>query len=96
MRRGKLWKRLALLAAAMIISRKLEEQGVKLSGTILGVPYDFYPLTLKKIRSRVWNPEDPRIFTPHVFGIGWSVNIYQVMRRMAPQCPLRRAIVETD
>jgi uncharacterized membrane protein len=33
-------------------------------------------------RERFWNAEDPRIFTPKVFGWGWSINFYQVVRRL--------------
>lgn len=47
-------------------------------GEILGVPYDFRPLTFVRIRERWWNPEDPRLLTPHIFGVGWSVNLYRL------------------
>jgi hypothetical protein len=96
MRKRKLWKGLALLAVAIVITRKLEERDAKLSGRILGVPYDFYPLTLAKIRKRFWNPDDPRIFTPHVFGVGWSVNFYALMGRMASRCPYCRAMIDAE
>ena len=52
------------------------------AGTFLKVPYDFRMPTLQRLRDRVWNPEDSRIFTPRFFGIGWSVNVYQLMRRV--------------
>ena len=68
-----------LTAAA--VTKALREQ--KPTGDILGVPYDFTPPTSAKIRSRLWNPEESRIFTPNVFGVGWSVNLYQVARRLA-------------
>ena len=47
-------------------------------GRFLKVPYDFRMPTLRRLRERFWNPEDSRIFTPHFFGVGWSVNLYQV------------------
>lgn len=50
-------------------------------GAVLGVPYDYRRPTVSSLRERFWNPDDERIFTPHVFGIGWSVNLYQVVRR---------------
>lgn len=31
-------------------------------------------LFLRHGRSRIWNPEDPRVLQPHLLGIGWSVN----------------------
>jgi hypothetical protein len=51
-------------------------------GRLAGVvPYDFRPPTLAKIRQRWWNPEDERVFTEHVFGVGWSVNLARVLGR---------------
>ena len=52
------------------------------SGRFLRVPYDFRFPTLQRFRERFWNPDDPRIFTPHFFGVGWSVNVYQVRKRL--------------
>ncbi len=52
------------------------------SGRFLLVPYDFRPPTPRRFMERMWNPHDPRIFTPHVFGVGWSVNWYQVLSRL--------------
>jgi hypothetical protein len=52
-------------------------------GQVLFVPYDFRPLTPARIRERWWNPEDPRVLTPHVFGVGWSLNLYRVKEMLA-------------
>ncbi len=41
---------------------------------ILGMPYNFGPLSAEQVTSRLWNPSDPRILMPRVFGIGWTVN----------------------
>lgn len=41
---------------------------------ILGMPYEFRPPTAERVRSRMWNPADPRVMVPRVFGIGWSLN----------------------
>ncbi|MEO8582004.1 MAG: DUF5808 domain-containing protein [Patescibacteria group bacterium] len=51
-------------------------------GTFLGIPYDLRKPTWAVIKERMWNPADHRIFTPHVFGWGWSINFYEVFRRM--------------
>ena len=51
-------------------------------GRFLMVPYDFRVPTLQRIKYRLWNPNDPRIFTPHVFGAGWSINAYQLLKRL--------------
>jgi len=44
-----------------------------------GLPYDVRPPTLARNRSRYWNPEDGRFFTPKVFGAGWTVNVHWVI-----------------
>jgi hypothetical protein len=51
-------------------------------GKFLKIPYDFRWPTPAVWRERCWNAEDPRVFTPHVFGWGWSINLYQVARRL--------------
>ena len=53
----------------------------KTHGTFLKVPYDFRIPTVKKVRDRVWNPKDPRMMTPSAFGIGWTPNAYQLVKR---------------
>ena len=53
-------------------------------GDIGGVPYDFRPPTVEKIRSTVWNPDDPRLFPPHVFGVGWGINFARLAALVAP------------
>ena len=51
-------------------------------GRFLKVPYEFRVPTVQRIRDRFWNPDDERIFTPHIFGVGWSLNAYQVVKRL--------------
>lgn len=46
------------------------------------VPYDFRMPTGQRLRERFWNPGDPRIFTEHVFGVGWAINFYTVLRKL--------------
>lgn len=55
---------------------------MKKTGTFLGIPYDWRRPTWTVIKERMWNPADPRIFTPHAFGWGWSINLYQLFRRL--------------
>lgn len=54
----------------------------KKTGRFLGIPYDWRAPTWTVIKERMWNPNDPRIFTPHVFGWGWSINVYQLLHRL--------------
>jgi hypothetical protein len=44
------------------------------------VPYDFRAPTLERVKSRLWNPEDPTIIMPTVFGVGWTVNLPSAYR----------------
>ena len=44
-------------------------------GHVLGMPYDFRGASVERIGSRVWNPADPRIFMPRMFGVGWTFNL---------------------
>lgn len=47
-------------------------------GRVLGVvPYDFTPPTWRRMRRAYWNPDDPRLFTDRVLGVGWAVNLYR-------------------
>jgi hypothetical protein len=43
-------------------------------GRILGMPYDFRGASAERVGERIWNPADPRIFTPRLFGVGWTIN----------------------
>lgn len=47
-------------------------------GRVLGVvPYDFRVPTAERIRQAYWNPDDPRLFTDRVLGVGWALNLYR-------------------
>lgn len=48
----------------------------------LNVPYDFRRPTVARIQERWWNRNDKRIITPRVFGWGYAINFYQVLRRV--------------
>lgn len=43
-------------------------------GRVLGMPYDFRGASTERVGERLWNPADPRIFMPRLFGVGWTVN----------------------
>lgn len=52
-------------------------------GKLLGaVPYDFRMPTIERLRQSYWNPRSPKLFTDRPFGVGWSVNIPTVLRRL--------------
>jgi hypothetical protein len=48
----------------------------------LGIPYDWSRPTFERFKQRCWNPDDHRIFTPRVFGWGWTINFYEVGQRL--------------
>jgi hypothetical protein len=83
----KFLKRLVQLAAAFIFAYALFEQWSRepkertWQGNAFGVPYDFRPPTPERFMQRWWNPKDERVLTPHFFGVGWSINLYQLNRR---------------
>ena len=52
------------------------------AGRFLKVPYDFRFPTIQRFRDRLWNPDDPRMFTPHPFGVGWTLNLYRIRERL--------------
>lgn len=43
-------------------------------GRVLGMPYEFRPLTATSLMERLWNPADPRVWMPRNFGVGWTIN----------------------
>lgn len=52
-------------------------------GKLIGfVPYDFRLPSFKRIRDSYWNTSSNRIFTDKPIGIGWSVNIPAVLKRV--------------
>ena len=52
------------------------------TGVFLGIPYDWRLPTPAVLRERLWNPHDRRVFTPKVFGWGWSINFYELFCRL--------------
>lgn len=51
------------------------------TGKFLGIPYDWRRPTVERYKSRWWNPDDTRIFTPRAFGWGYDVNLARIFRR---------------
>ncbi len=73
------WVGLALVVAAIAQELRKPAGERTWNGRLFGtVPYDFRPPSLQRIKERIWNPHDDRIFTPQTFGVGWSVNLYRV------------------
>ena len=81
------WLAIALLAASVVQELRKPARQRSWRGRAFGVvPYDLRPPTLARIKESVWNPRDEHLFVSRPFGVGWSLNLYQVQRR------LRRAV----
>jgi hypothetical protein len=50
-------------------------------GKVGPIPYDFRMPTMERIRARLWSP-DAAILQPQVFGVGWTVNLAALLRRL--------------
>jgi hypothetical protein len=69
------WAAIALGAIAVVDQLRRPPEERTWEGTVVGfVPYDFRVPTVERMRSRWWNPTDPRLFVPNVFGVGWTIN----------------------
>ena len=80
-----------LLGAAVATElRKPQEERVwhgKLAGF---VPYELRRPTLQRVRETYWAPADEQILKPTVWGVGWTLNLGRVARK------IRRERVETS
>jgi hypothetical protein len=82
----KLVRTLAWLAFAAAIYQELKKppEARTWNGKVAGVvPYDFRLPTLDRLREAYWAPESDRVFSEHVFGVGWAVNIPVAARRLS-------------
>jgi hypothetical protein len=69
---------MGLLIAAIAQEMAKPEEERTWNGLVFGlVPYDLRPPTWERIRAAYWNPDEPRLFTSRVFGVGWAVNLYR-------------------
>lgn len=73
---------LALAVAAVAQELSKPEAERTWHGRILGVPYDFRWPTWQRFRNAYWNPDDQRILTDRVVGVGWAVNFAQLLPRL--------------
>lgn len=72
-----------LLVAAIVKELQKPAEERSWHGRIAAVPYDLRPPTPARLRAAWWNPEDPRLFTPRAFGVGWAVNLARVRKSFA-------------
>jgi len=53
----------------------------KPQGRFLGIPYNWSRPTRKDFSRNVWDPDEPRIFTPNNYGWGYTINFAALRRR---------------
>lgn len=71
------------VAGAVYTELRKPPEGRTWHGKLLGVvPYDFRMPTVERLRGAYWNPQSPKLFTDRPLGVGWSVNIPTVLRRL--------------
>ena len=51
-------------------------------GRYYNVPFEFRIPTIERAKKRVWNTSDRRLFTPNIFGVGWTLNLHEAARRL--------------
>jgi uncharacterized protein DUF5808 len=69
------WTAFCLAAIAIVDQLRRPSEERTWQGTLAGlIPYDSRAPTLEWARSRWWNPDEPRLFVPQVFGVGWTIN----------------------
>lgn len=72
-----------LLVAAVVTELRRPAGQRTWQGRVAGVvPYDLRRPSPRRIREAFWNPADERLFVPHAFGVGWSVNAGYLTRRV--------------
>ena len=80
---------LRVIAVAMVISalgRELSKPAAERTwqGKVWQVvPYDFRVPTWARVRERMCAPDRPSLFSPQVFGVGWTVNVGRLYMMLA-------------
>jgi hypothetical protein len=69
-------------AKAIRLALTGDQEGPQPQGRILGMPYDFRGANATRLAERMWNPTDPRIFMPRLFGVGWTFNFGAIAVRL--------------
>jgi len=71
------------LIAAIYQELKKPEAERTWHGKVAGIiPYDFRIPTPEKLKAGYWDPASDRVFSEHVFGVGWAVNIPVLVRKL--------------
>ncbi|HET7772043.1 MAG TPA: hypothetical protein VFN74_24940 [Chloroflexota bacterium] len=85
---ARLRRALGMLAGMLFIASLIKELRTPAEkrawhGTILGfVPYDLRLPSPARFKEVYWNTESHRLVGGRLFGVGWTVNIYEVVARI--------------
>lgn len=60
-------------ASPLVSGQTDEVRGIG-HGRVLGIPYDVRVPTTARVASRLWDPMNPHILVPRVWGAGWDIN----------------------
>lgn len=70
----------ALVAASVARELRTPPEERTWQGRVAGVPYDWRPPTVDRLKSTWWAPEDDVLVKPTAFGLGWDLNVGRVVR----------------
>ncbi len=85
---------MGLIAAAVCQELQKPPEERTWYGRVAGlVPYDFRPPTLERVQEAYWNPDEPRIFTDRVLGLGWALNFYSLLQVLSELIARGRAAI---
>ncbi len=51
------------------------------TGRFIGLPYDLRRPSKARIKSRAWDPSNPRLFVPKAYGWGYCLNFARLFGR---------------
>ncbi len=89
------FKRITGIAACVLLALALWDQLARdpayrdWHGHVFGMPYDFRRPTFGRIRAALWSPDEATIFSPHVFGVGWTLNAGRLYTLLANRVAAR-------
>ena len=76
---------IGLFIVALVIGNELLKPATERTwqDRLFGVlPYDLRPPTWARVKLSFWNVQSDHIFVPHAFGIGWTINVGGVLKRI--------------
>ncbi len=75
----------AVITVALVaVCQELEKPKAERTwhGKVGFIPYDFRFPTVERVKAAYWNPEEHRVFTPEVFGVGWAINFHAILENL--------------